>query len=298
MDAVSAAILAVVGVTLLSAGGLVFAAFYVTGKERKLEGETAAAQQAGLETSAKVIEAVVDTQLDVLEARVEADKKRPSVDVANDIIAKARASKRNGVQALMLALLVGAGGLAEAAAPVAKPVSVKPVSVKPVSAKPVSAPTPVKPTAKPVGKTSVKRPTEIAASCPVPAPEPSTLPEPAVQDFPVEPACQNGAGGVLCSSTGFDTLINATLEYQGAAEACDLRLKSCTSSLLAAQELVKLRPSPPSKAMAIGGAAMAAIGAATIAAAVATTQLDDTARIGLGAVGAGVMAAGFIIVIP
>jgi Zn-dependent alcohol dehydrogenase len=118
-----------------------------------------------------------------------------------------------------------------------------------------------------------------------------------VQDFPVEPACQNGEGGVLCSSTGFDTLINATLEYQGAAEACDLRLKSCTSSLLATQELLKIRPPPPSKVQAIGGAAMAAIGAATIAAAVATTQLDDTARIGLGAVGAGVMAAGFIIVI-
>ena len=292
MDAVSAAILAVVGVTMLSAAGLVFAAVYITGKERKLDEETAAAQQAGLETSAALITAAVDTQLDALERRVEADKKRPSVDVANEVIARARAAKKNGVQALLMGVLIGmvvAGGSAHAQADA----GVKPVSAKPMSVKPV-----VKPAAKPVGKTAVKLPSKPAESCPVPAPAPSTLPEPAVQDFPVEPACQNGEGGVLCSSTGFDTLINATLEYQGAAAACDLRLKSCTSSLLATQELLKSRPPPPSKAMAIGGAAMAAIGAATIAAAVATTQLDDTARIGLGAVGAGVMAAGFIIVIP
>lgn len=277
---------------MLSAAGLVFAAVYITGKERKLDAETAAAQQAGLETSAALITAAVDTQLDALERRVEADKKRPSVDVANEVIARARAAKKNGVQALLMGVLIGvtvAGGSAHAQADA----GVKPVSAKPMSVKPV-----VKPAAKPVGKTAVKLPSKPAESCPVPAPAPSTLPEPAVQDFPVEPACQNGEGGVLCSSTGFDTLINATLEYQGAAEACDLRLKSCTSSLLATQELLKSRPPPPSKAMAIGGAAMAAIGAATIAAAVATTQLDDTARIGLGAVGAGVMAAGFIIVIP
>lgn len=278
---------------MLSAAGLVFAAVYITGKERKLDEETAAAQQAGLETSAALITAAVDTQLDALERRVEADKKRPSVDVANEVIARARAAKKNGVQALLMGVLIGltvVGGSAHAAADAGmKLVSVKPA---PVSVKPV-----VKPAAKP-GKTSVKLPSKPAESCPVPAPALSTLPEPAVQDFPVEPACQNGEGGVLCSSAGFDTLINATLEYQGAAEACDLRLKSCTSSLLATQELLKSRPPPPSKAVAIGGAAMAAIGAATIAAAVATTQLDDTARIGLGAVGAGVMAAGFIIVIP
>lgn len=113
-----------------------------------------------------------------------------------------------------------------------------------------------------------------------------------------DPACRRDGPTVVCTEEGFKTLTDLTVEYKGAAAKAQLQLGACEAkrdSLQAALDATP-KPQPPSLRKPIIGAAIAALGAAALATAVAV-DMEPQVRLGVGLSGLAVVTTGFVVVI-
>lgn len=113
-----------------------------------------------------------------------------------------------------------------------------------------------------------------------------------------EPACRRDGPTVVCTEEGFNTLTDLTVQYKGEVVKTQLQLTSCEAKREALQAALDAtpKPQPPNLRKPIIGAALAVVGAAALATAVAV-DMQPQVRLGVGLSGLAVVTTGFVVVI-
>lgn len=113
-----------------------------------------------------------------------------------------------------------------------------------------------------------------------------------------EPACRRVDKTIVCSEEGFKTLTDMTVEYKAQASKLTLQVEADKARIAVLEQELAKKPqvAPVKLTKNVMGAAVAVVGAAAVATAIAV-DMDTTARVGLGLSGLAAITTGFVVVV-